>query len=809
MNDIYESLNDKQREAVTHCDGPLLILAGAGSGKTRVLTHRVAYLIAEKGVNPWNIMAITFTNKAAQEMRSRVDRLVEYGAESIWVATFHASCARILRRFADRLGYDNNFTIYDTDDQKSLMKEVCKYLQIDTKQLKERTILNAISSAKNELINETEYANISYGDYSNTRIANAYKEYQSRLKKNNAMDFDDLIMNTVALFTSQPDVLASYQERFSYVCVDEYQDTNTAQFKLVSLLAGGKRNLCVVGDDDQSIYRFRGANIRNILDFEQVYPDAKVVRLEQNYRSTQTILDAANGVIANNIGRKEKSLWTESGNGSLIHYRPFETAPMEAEFIADDIARGVKKDGKKYGDFAVLYRTNAQSRLLEEYMVREGIPYQVVGGVNFYARKEIKDILAYLKTIVSGRDDLAVKRILNVPKRSIGATTVGKIETYAAEKGLGFFDALLTADDIPGLGKAAEKIKNFTLMIRSFRSKAEVLSLSDLLEDILDTTGYEEFLHAESETEEEFDGRMENVDELFSKLAAFEQADPEANLASFLEEVALVADIDSVGEDADRVLLMTIHGAKGLEFDSVYLAGMEDGVFPGYITISSGDREELEEERRLAYVAITRARKELTISCAKARMVRGQTQYNPVSRFVQEIPPQLLDNRIPKRRSLLEEPFSDELPFDRDSSYGSSYGDSFGSGSYGSSSYGSGRSYERTEKPEAKKSLFKIPYETPGGRTLPKAKPIPVKKPAITPAKAKPFLAKANAMGMSAKSSPSGGSVNYGVGDRVRHVKFGEGIVKNMEPGPRDTKVTVEFEQCGTKIMYAAFAKLE
>ncbi|MCR5282699.1 MAG: UvrD-helicase domain-containing protein [Lachnospiraceae bacterium] len=786
MGDSLASLNDKQREAVLETEGPLLILAGAGSGKTRVLTHRIAYLIAEKGVNPWNIMAITFTNKAAGEMRNRVDALVGMGSESIWVATFHSSCARILRRFADRLGYDTSFTIYDTDDQKSVMKEVCKYLQIDTKQLKERTILNAISGAKNELIDEVKFAEMTYGDFTQQRISNAYTEYQNRLRKNNAMDFDDLILNTVELFRSNPDVLALYTERFHYVHVDEYQDTNTAQFKLVELLSGGRRNLCVVGDDDQSIYRFRGANIRNILDFERVYPDATVIRLEQNYRSTQNILDAANGVIANNVGRKEKSLWTQEDAGRLIHYRPFDTAPQEAEYIADEIRHEVKKEGRTYGDFAILYRTNAQSRLLEEYLVREGIPYQVVGGVNFYSRKEIKDLLAYLKTIDNGRDDLAVKRILNVPKRSIGQTTIGKIEQYAIDHELGFYEALFLADQIPSLGKAAEKIHNFTTMIQAFRAKTEFYSLSELLEDIMDTISYEDYLHDDADSEEEYEGRIENIDELISKLVDFEQNRENADLSAFLEEVALVADIDSVEEDPDRVLLMTIHGAKGLEFSHVFLAGMEDGVFPGYMTISGGDREEMEEERRLAYVAITRAREELTISCAKARMLRGNTQYNPVSRFVREIPPQLMDNRIPKSRNPFADEQEDTLPFDRP------FGD------------------YPVRKESTKPSIFKTPYSTPGGRTLPKARPFALPKPAVTPVKAKPFLAKADAGAKQTSAAGAGfASIKYGVGDQVRHQKFGIGVVKAMEPGPRDTKVTVDFEEYGTKIMYAAFAKLE
>ncbi|MBR4758791.1 MAG: UvrD-helicase domain-containing protein [Lachnospiraceae bacterium] len=814
MSSIYESLNDRQKEAVFYTEGPLLILAGAGSGKTRVLTHRIAYLIAEKKVEPWNICAITFTNKAAGEMRQRVDSLVGYGSESIWVATFHSSCARILRRFADRLGYDNNFTIYDSDDSKTVMKEVCKKLQIDTARLKEKAILNAISTAKNELINEKEYADRAY-DFMEQKISAAYTEYQNLLRKRNAMDFDDLIMNTVELFESQPDVLRDYQNRFRYVCVDEYQDTNSAQFRLVELMSGGYRNLCVVGDDDQSIYKFRGANIRNILDFEKVFPEAKVVRLEQNYRSTQNILDAANSVIANNKGRKKKSLWTDAGAGEPLHFREFDTGKQEAEYIADQVGRSVRRGKQNFSDHAVLYRTNAQSRLLEERFVMEGIPYQIVGGINFYARKEIKDLLSYLKTIDNSRDDLAVKRILNVPKRGIGATSQGKIDAYATSKGISFLDALMEADKIPGLGKAAEKVNNFALMIRAFRTKTQVYDLSDLLSDIIETINYDAYLLDECDDKEDYDNRQENIGELFSKLQAFMDEHEDATLSSFLEEVALVADIDSVEEGADRVLLMTVHGAKGLEFTNVYLAGMEDGVFPGFMSTSSGDPEDIEEERRLCYVAITRAKEELTICCARGRMIHGQTQFNPVSRFVMEIPTSLMDQAPGGYMSGGDHS-------SRDNGYGTGM---YGGRSAGGGYSGSGSTFGQ-QKP--KNNVIKIPYETPGGKGLPNFDPSKQKKKKATPQSVKPFLAVADAasrtqdkkpvltglgknMGVSGASSNQQGTssrLNYGVGDRVRHQLFGVGTVTAMEPGPRDTKVTVEFDKTGQKIMYAAFAKL-
>ena len=482
---IYDKLNEPQREAVYHTDGPLLILAGAGSGKTRVLTHRIAYLIGERGVNPWNILAITFTNKAAEEMRQRVDNLVGFGAESVWVSTFHSACVRILRRFIDRLGYENHFTIYDTDDQKTLIKEVCRKVDVDTKVFKERSLLSAISSAKNEMILPDEFELNVGGDFAKMKIAKVYREYEAQMRANNALDFDDLLVKTVQLLQTQPDVLESYQERFRYIMVDEYQDTNTVQFQLVSLLAGKYKNLCVVGDDDQSIYKFRGANIRNILDFEHEFPDAKVIKLEQNYRSTGNILNAANSVIANNRGRKEKSLWTENGEGELIRLRQFDTAFDEADFIGEDIKSAVRQGGS-YNDSAVLYRTNAQSRLLEEKFIAMNIPYKIVGGVNFYARREIKDLLAYLKTIDNGRDDVAVRRIINVPKRGIGLTTINRIQESATERGIGFYEALLAPGLIAGVGRSATKLDSFAALIEYFKTLAEEMNITDLLQEVIE-----------------------------------------------------------------------------------------------------------------------------------------------------------------------------------------------------------------------------------------------------------------------------------------------------------------------------------
>ena len=755
---IYDTLNEPQREAVLHTDGPLLILAGAGSGKTRVLTHRIAYLIEEMGVNPWNILAITFTNKAAGEMRQRVDDLVGFGSESIWVSTFHSMCVRILRRFIDRLGYDNRFTIYDTDDQKTLMKAVCKKVDIDTKRFKERMLLSVISSAKNEMILPEEFELNAGGDFAQLKIAKVYREYEAQLKANNALDFDDLLVKTVQLLQTQPDVRENYQERFRYIMVDEYQDTNTVQFKLVSLLAGKYRNLCVVGDDDQSIYKFRGANIRNILDFEKEYPDAKVIKLEQNYRSTENILNAANGVISNNKGRKDKTLWTANGEGEKICLKQFDTAYDEAEFIAEDIKKEVR-DGASYNDSAVLYRTNAQSRLLEEKFIAMNIPYKIVGGINFYARREIKDILAYLKTVDNGQDDLAVRRIINVPKRGIGLTTINRIQEAADARGISFYDALLAPEMIPGAGRSAAKLNSFAALIEYFKGQAEKESLTDLLNEILDMTGYTQNLEADDEIDAE--SRLQNIEELLNKAAAYEEdcedRDEKATLSGFLEEVALVADIDSLEEDQDYVVLMTLHSAKGLEFPHVYLAGMEDGLFPSYMTITGDDPEELEEERRLCYVGITRAEQKLTLTCARKRMVRGETKRNPISRFISEIPPELLDTGR--------------------SSAGNTYSGGFGFGN----------------ADDIESGTF---AGTGRGGHFGKAYGAAVKKP---------FTALTKGSQLTAQKSDK---LSYGVGDRVRHVKFGEGTVLDIKEGGRDFEVTVEFDTAGVRKMFAMFAKL-
>ena len=636
----YDLLNPEQKEAVFHYKGPLLILAGAGSGKTRVLTHRVAWLIEEKQVNPWNIMAITFTNKAAGEMRDRVETMLGGALGGVWVATFHSTCVRILRRYIDRIGFGTNFTIYDGDDQKTIIKEICKRFQIDTKLYRERFFMAAISAAKDELLSPDDYAKQVHGDTRKQKVAEVYREYQKQLRASNALDFDDLIFRTVELFQKDAEVLEQYQDRFRFIMVDEYQDTNTAQFKLVSLLAAKYRNLCVVGDDDQSIYRFRGANIQNILSFEEVYPDAKVIRLEQNYRSTQNILTAANEVICHNEGRKEKKLWTANGDGDKVRFRQFLNGFEEAEYVAGMISRKVGAGKWRYGDCAVLYRTNAQSRMFEEKFLFANVPYKIIGGINFYGRKEIKDVLAYLKTIENGRDDLAVRRIINVPKRGIGATTINRVQEYANTEDMSFYDALRVAGTIPGVGKSVAKLDGFVQMIQTMRSKQPYYSVKELIEDVLEQTEYRKELMAEG-TEEALD-RLANIDELLNKAASYAEHADNPSLGGFLEEVALVADIDNLEEDADHVVMMTLHSAKGLEFPVVFMVGMEDGMFPSYMSISSEDPADLEEERRLCYVGITRAKETLILTSARQRMVRGEIHYNRVSRFIEDIPKEVL-----------------------------------------------------------------------------------------------------------------------------------------------------------------------
>ena len=767
---IYDTLNPEQKRAVLHDKGPLLILAGAGSGKTRVLTHRIAYLIEERGVNPYNILAITFTNKAAKEMRERVDKIVGYGSENIWVSTFHSTCVRILRRYIDTIGYSKSFTIYDTDDQRTLMKEICKYLNIDTKKTNERAILSVISKAKDEMISPEEFALNAGRDLNQNRYAQAYAEYQKRLRQSNALDFDDLIYKTVELFQMVPEALAYYQNRFRYLMVDEYQDTNTAQFRLIHLLSSGvnlygerEYNLCVVGDDDQSIYKFRGANIYNILNFEKAFPNTEVIKLEQNYRSTKSILNAANEVICNNQGRKDKSLWTENEEGEPVHFTQFETDFEEADAVTSEIKRIVDSGEANYQDFAILYRTNAQSRLFEEKLLMRNVPYKIIGGVNFYARKEIKDMLAYLKTIDNGLDSLAVKRIINVPRRGIGLTTVDKVNDYAIEHEMSFYEALTRAHYIPGLERSASKIAPFVSLIEGLKSrvKQEGYSLRELIDDILDATGY--LRELEEEKDEEAQDRIGNINELVNKLVTYEEnAEELPTLSGFLEEVALVADIDTLEEGSDHIVLMTLHSAKGLEFPYVYLCGMEEGVFPGYMSIFADNPvEEIEEERRLCYVGITRAMKQLSMSAAKQRMLRGETQYNKPSRFINEIPRYLLKMNTPgPRRS--------QFTFDDDTA---------------SSKRSYGRSFENDF---LKEPDFDKPHATSYAQT-----------------NYKPYIAETKQF-----EGKQMGTLDYGVGDTVKHIKFGVGIVIDITKGGKDYEVTVDFPNFGIKKLLSTFANL-
>ncbi len=754
-------LNPKQSEACSYTEGPLLILAGAGSGKTRVITHRIAYLMEEKGVNPYNILAITFTNKAAGEMRDRVDKIVGFGAESVWVSTFHSMCVRILRRFADRVGADKRFTIYDTDDQKTVVKEAVKTVGLDPKLYSEREMIKVISSAKEEFLDPDLFEKNAGMDFRQKNIAKVYREYQKRMRKNNAFDFDDLIMKTIELFQKAPDVLEYYQERFRYIMVDEYQDTNHSQFLLIKLLADKYRNLCVVGDDDQSIYKFRGANIYNILNFEDTYKDAHVVRLEQNYRSTQRILDAANAVIRNNENRKEKRLWTENGEGDKLEFRMYETEFAEADGIVDTI-RQEQYAGRDFSDFAVLYRTNMQSRVIEEKMVMSGIPYQLVGGTGFYDRKEIRDIVAYLKVLDNPADDVALRRIINVPRRGIGDTTVDKLQDLAMQNDISMLDASVSETYTASLGRSGGKVLEFGRMMEELRHTED---LTELFDALMDKTGYR--LSLTEENTDEAKTRLENLDELRNKIIEYEGDSENPTLTELLEEIALVSGADELDVEKARVTLMTLHSAKGLEFPVVVMAGMEQRLFPSGMSMDSDDPDALEEERRLCYVGITRAMEKLYLTGAESRMMHGSRNYEQVSQFVSEIPSELLINRSGKRGfvSSSRTGFSDEFGF---------------SGS------GLGRGTSGAGKP-AGLSPYVIPK--------------PPARKASGPVKADYSAAW--------RGVPGGFQLTYGVGDKVKHIKFGTGTVTALEQQGTDYEVTVQFDAVGEKHMFASLAKLK
>ena len=750
----YDELNPMQQKAVKQKDGAVLILAGAGSGKTGALTVRIADML-EHGISPYNILAITFTNKAAKEMRERVDKLAGPSAEHVWISTFHSTCVQILRREIEKLDYSRDFSIYDADDQEKVMKEVFKELNlsITDKTYTVRGAVSAISHLKEEMISWEDYAKeVDKADMRAYKTSRVYELYQKRLRRNNALDFDDLIYKTVLLFRTNPDVLNVYQERFKYIMVDEYQDTNTSQYELVRLLAGKYGNLCVVGDDDQSIYGWRGANIRNILDFEKDFPNAVVIKLEQNYRSTKNILTAANEVIKHNSARKDKTLWTENDTGSIIHVFRADNDIEEAVFVTEIINKNALK-GKKYKDFAVLYRTNAQSRAIEDRFVRKGIPYRLFGGVRFYERKEIKDILAYLKLIDNSADAVAIKRIINVPKRGIGDKTVETAENAASKNGTTLFEALGCAAEYPELKSRGKKLGEFYELICSFKQKAEELSVHELIEYVVNATGYRDEL--EQDGSDDAMMRIENIEEFASKAAEFEKENENATLSAFLEDVALVADIDSYSEDDDAVVLMTLHSAKGLEFPYVFMIGMEEGLFPSGRATNTGDPKELEEERRLCYVGITRAKKELFLTYARQRMQHGQFVYNAPSRFLGELPPELLDNPFKKVQTR-------EIP--------------------------------SHEPPKAS------PYNF-GARFAASRAGVAAGNMSARPVVPKPYAAE--------MPKPTNVTIDFAVGDKVRAPKYGIGEVKSIKNAGKDYEVEVAFTGKGTKKFMAGLSKLK
>lgn len=754
-------LNDKQLEACCTTDGPLLILAGAGSGKTRVITHRIAYLIDEMSVNPYNILAITFTNKAAAEMRERVDNLVGFGAESVWVSTFHSMCVRILRKHIDKIGGTSSFTIYDASEQKTVVKEVLKYLQLDPKLYPERAMLSAISKAKEGYMTPDDYEKAHAASFRDQKIAEVYRKYQKRLQSNNALDFDDLIFKTIFLFETNPDVLAEYQTRFKYIMVDEYQDTNHTQFILVKMLAAKYRNLCVVGDDDQSIYKFRGANIYNILNFEEEYPDAKVVKLEQNYRSKANILNSANAVIANNEGRKDKRLWTEQEDGEKVTFTRYGTEYEEANGVASRI-KTLKNQGVSLDDIAILYRTNAQSRVLEEKLLYENLPYKIYGGQNFYGRKEIMDLVSYLKVLANPIDDQAIKRIINVPKRGIGATTVDKLDMYAQSNGYNLYDALLDIEEVPGMTRNVEKIRKFTDMMEGFKARlVHGEFISEVFDAIMDESGYREALEAEATDEART--RLDNLEELKNKIVTYEESAEVPTLTGLLEDIALVADTEEEDEDGvptAKVTLMTLHSAKGLEFPYVFMTGMEERLFPSGMSLDSDDPDALEEERRLCYVGITRAMEKLYMTAAGQRMVHGSTNFEEVSRFVKEIPKHYLE-------------------------------------------------YEEKAFGYAPANMDRIPSKKPAEQVIQlKAygKNNPYTRPATATANpsANPGFGKAFPMGNTASAPAS-----YEVGDKVRHIKFGNGEVIDVIPSGGDQEIVVNFDRVGEKHLFASLVKMK
>ena len=769
MEDLLKGLNDKQYEAVVNTEGPCLVIAGAGSGKTKVLTHKIAYLIGEKQVHPWNILAITFTNKAANEMKERIENLVGDVAKDIWMGTFHSICVRILRRFIDRIGFDSSFIIFDTSDQKTLIKTCLKELAIDDKLLNDRSVLSEISNAKNEMLEPDQYEMRARGDFRKEKIASVYQLYQKRLKENNAIDFDDIINYTIKILMENPDVLEYYSNKFNYVLVDEYQDTNKSQFTLVTLLASKNGNITVVGDNDQGIYSFRGADISNILNFERDFPGTKIIKLEQNYRCTGNILKAANSVIKNNEVKYKKELWTQNEQGHLPRVYLADNEYDEASYLVSEIEHLKREEYYSYSDFAVLYRMNTQSRAIEDILRRENIPYKIIGGLKFYERKEIKDLIAYLRLIQNSADNLSLKRIINEPKRGIGKTSLDKVEQLSNDSGKSMYEIIKHADEY-ALNRVFLNSREFVNSIEELKAKKDDLKISELVTTTLKKTGYMKALENENTIEAE--NRIANLEEFLTVAIEFEEEFAENTLSEFLEGITLSSDLDNLEEEQDMVTLMTLHSAKGLEFPVVFLVGMEDGIFPGYQSMM--DPQELEEERRLCYVGITRAKENLFLTCSKQRTIFGSTSYNPVSRFLKEIPPELLEG--------YEEVFGEEKNHKNQIFKDSQY-----SWSYGSKNNGNIKTYQiNTKEPVAvasnQKSNNGFAFRT-----------------------AESFLSGLQKTTANTQVDLS----KYEQGVRVFHKKFGEGTINLVEPEGDDLKVDINFDKVGHKRLMAKFAKLE
>ena len=750
---LLENLNDKQKEAVLATEGPCLVIAGAGSGKTKVLTHKIAYLIEEKQIKPWNILAITFTNKAANEMKERITNLIGENANEMWIGTFHSICIRILRKYIDRIGFNSDFIIFDTSDQKTLAKQCIKSLNLDDKIFTDRGVISEISNAKNEMLTPMQYKLRTNNEMRKEKIAEVYDMYQRKLKENNALDFDDIINYTIQILTENPDALEYYSEKFKYVLVDEYQDTNKAQFTLITLLSGRYGNITVVGDNDQGIYSFRGADITNILNFEKDFPGTKIIKLEQNYRSTKAILDAANAVIKHNEKKYEKNLWTEKEGGKLPCIARLDNEYEEANYIVEQINRLKREEYYKYSDFTVLYRMNAQSRSIEDIFRRENIPYKMIGGLKFYERKEIKDTIAYLRLIHNQADNLSLQRIINEPKRGIGSTSMEKIESIGAANNISMYNVIKNAEQY-GLNKVFLNSREFINTIEDLASKKDKMLISELIKEVLNKTGYTRALELENTAQAE--SRIENINEFLTVAMEFEEENAENSLAEFLESITLSSDIDGMEETDDSVTLMTLHSAKGLEFPVVFLIGMEEGLFPSYRSI--GEQRELEEERRLCYVGITRAREYLFLTCAKQRTIFGSTTFNKISRFIEEIPKELLEG-------------ADELTKPK-------------------------KTLEKTEWQYGSKAKQGTSFVITGSRIQ--------SEPSFSFRTAETFL-----NNITAKTTANVDLDQYKTGQTIYHKKFGEGVITEISPEGDDLKLDITFEKVGHKRLMAKFAGLE